>query len=142
MKFKYLYYVMFGIGLSIGFNSNSFACGKNENSYVKCFVFSDEKKEEQKSEYKKLYFKNSSWKLLDNENASLNFKDNEVSIYMGCNRISGSYKVIGNQILFNNIVSTKMYCDNLSKSEASLLNKGLMVENNTLISDSMVWIKK
>lgn len=91
------------------------------------------------------------WKLIELTGQQIKFDENqkkEIHIILkiednrfigsgGCNNISGEYEMNeGNRIKFSNVISTKMYCNNMETEDRflSVLNK---VDNYTIQNDTL-----
>ena len=67
---------------------------------------------------------------------SIKFDANgQISGNVGCNSFGGDYKVSGDKITFNSIMSTLMYCEETSSQEQTILsifsdNKNLKIQMN------------
>ena len=65
------------------------------------------------SEFKVMQIEKSDVKLTKNPTMILDFDKNVISGNAGCNHYSGGFVVKGNKIKIDNVVGTKMYCQNM-----------------------------
>jgi heat shock protein HslJ len=69
---------------------------------------------------------------------SIEFKDGQISANVGCNGIGGEYTVDGNQVTFDKVLSTMMFCEGpVGEQELSTLavfggKASVEVDGNTL----------
>ena len=60
---------------------------------------------------------------IPNVDTSIKFDSNgQISGNVGCNSFGGNYKMSGDQITFNSIIATLMYCEETSSQEQAVLN--------------------
>ena len=59
---------------------------------------------------------------ISNVDTSIKFDSNsQINGNVGCNGFGGNYKISGDSITFNSIVSTMMYCEETSSQEQAVL---------------------
>lgn len=60
------------------------------------------------------FLENYTWKIQDNKQKILTFKDERLNINVGCNSMSTSYKLANATLETNLLISTMMFCDDES----------------------------
>ena len=59
---------------------------------------------------------------IPNVETSIKFEDGQLSGNVGCNRFGGAYELKGDKINFSRIMSTRMFCEEISVQEQGVLS--------------------
>lgn len=61
------------------------------------------------------------WHYVHSDKINFVLKDGKLYGFGGCNRVSSDYKIDGDSIRFDNITSTRKYCNNSSSLESEFI---------------------